>query len=251
MAVQTILPAQPAPANLQVFLLIGQSNMVGRGIVEAQDREPIARVWAQNKNLQWQPAVDPLHWDNVNGGVGVGRSFARLLAHANSNVHIGLVPAAVGGTSIQQWAPGGALYTEALRRVRAALATGTLRGILWHQGEADSKVEETARGHLQRLGAFFDTLRADLGAPDVPVVVGEIGEFLYTRGAGGYPFALAINEQLALTPVAIFRTAFVSSAGFGHIGDELHFNAEAQREFGRRYGLAFLSLDPAWSTLPK
>ena len=241
------LKAQPTPPNLQIFLLIGQSNMVGRGIAEPQDRQPIPRVFAMNKDLQWQPAADPLHWDNVNAGVGMGCSFARWLARENPTAQIGLVPAAVGGTSLLQWSPGDALYTEALRRLRAALPSGKLRGILWHQGEADSKDMATASNYLPRLGLFIGNLRDDVGVPDVPFVVGEIGEFLYARKAGGYPLALAINEQLALTPVSIYRMAFASSAGLGHIGDELHFNAESQREFGRRYALAFLSLDPTWS----
>ena len=241
-----IPPAFAQPADMQIFLLIGQSNMVGRGIIEAEDRVPIPRVYAINADLKWQPAVDPLHWDNPNGAVGLGRSFARVLAQADPGRNIGLVPAASGGTSLLQWAPGDRLCNEALRRLRAVLPTGRLRGILWHQGEADSRDDNMAWNYLPRLGDFIDRLRADLGEPHIPVVVGEIGEFLYTRKAGGYQNALSINQQLALVPVSIYRTAFASSAGFGHIGDELHFNAAAQREFGRRYGLAYLSLDPTW-----
>jgi hypothetical protein len=237
--------AQSQPRNLELFLLIGQSNMVGRGVVEEIDRQPIPRVWAQDKDLKWQPATDPLHWDNTQAGVGPGRPFARWLAQVNPKVEIGLIPAASGGTSLQQWAPGGQLYTEALRRLRAALLSGKLRGILWHQGERDSR-DDSAFTYIGRLGEFVEQLRRDVGASDIPIVVGEIGEFLYTRNDTNYLNALLINQQLALVPVSIYRTAFVSSAGLGHIGDELHFNAASQREFGRRYALAFLSLDPAW-----
>ncbi len=249
----SLAAAQPAPRDVQIFLLIGQSNMVGRGAIEPQDREVIPRVYAVNESLVWQAAVDPLHWDNAAAGVGLGRSFARVLAALNPNVNIGLVPAAVGGTSLAEWTPGetpSRLYTEALRRLSAVRGTGTLRGVLWHQGERDSRDEVSFVDYLPRLGALFERLRRDLNAPDVPIVVGEIGEFLYTRTAGGYPNALAVNERLALAPVSIFRTAFVSSAGLGHIGDELHFNAESQREFGRRYALAYLSLDPDWVPQP-
>jgi len=42
------------------------------------------------------------------------------------------------------------------------------------------------------------------------------------------------------------RSAFVSSAGLGHRGDELHFDAAGFREFGRRYAHAFLGLDASW-----
>lgn len=244
--------AQTPPGNLQVFLLIGQSNMVGRGLVESEDRAPIPRVWAQNRNLEWQPATDPLHWDNANAGVGPGRAFARLLAHANPNLAIGLIPAASGGTSLEQWSPGGNLYNEALRRLRAGLvAGGALRGILWHQGERDSRDPQMARDYLYRLGAFLGRLRQDLNAPYIPFLVGGIGEFLPTRREGGYESAAFINEQLALMPVTNFRAGFVSSAGLGHIGDELHFNAESQREFGRRYALQFLSMDPTWAKAPR
>lgn len=239
------LLAQSQPKELELFLLIGQSNMVGRGVVEEIDRQPFARVWSLDKDLRWQAAVDPLHWDNAQAGVGPGRTFARWLAQANPNVEIGLIPAAVGGTSLEQWAPGGQLYLEAMRRLKAALPSGRLRGILWHQGERDSR-DNSAFNYIGRLGEFVDQLRKDVGVADVPIVVGEIGEFLYTRNDTSYPNALLINQQLALVPVSIFRTAFVSSAGLGHIGDQLHFNAAAQREFGRRYALAFLSLDPSW-----
>ena len=45
----------------QLFLLIGQSNMAGRGPVEAQDKEIIPGVFMLNKEMAWAPAVDPLH----------------------------------------------------------------------------------------------------------------------------------------------------------------------------------------------
>lgn len=235
--------------NMQVFLLIGQSNMVGRGSIEAQDREPMPDVFSQDKNLHWQPAVDPLHWDNANAGVGPGRSFARVLRKANPHLTIGLVPAAVGGTGLDEWQPGGKLYNEAVRRVTPALQSGTLRGILWHQGERDSRdnfTEADARTYIPRFGFMIDTLRRELGAPATPVVVGQIGEYLYERPQHDYPHAFAINEMLSQIPVNVYRTGFASSAGLGHIGDVLHFNAASQRELGRRYGHAFLALDAAW-----
>jgi hypothetical protein len=39
----------------------------------------------------------------------------------------------------------------------------------------------------------------------------------------------------------------VSSSGLTHKGDELHFDARSLREFGRRFGLAYLSLDAEWA----
>ncbi len=85
------------------------------------------------------------------------------------------------------------------------------------------------------------SLREDLSLPDVPVVVGQLGEFYEA------PFASVVNEQLAMTPIGISRIAFVNSHGLKPKSDNVHFDAAALREFGRRYAHGFLMLDPQWS----
>ena len=65
--------------------------------------------------------------------------------------------------------PGHDLYTNAVFRTKAALASGgRLRGILWHQGEADSWAKETAETYAVRLTNMVTQLRRDLalGLPD-------------------------------------------------------------------------------------
>jgi hypothetical protein len=234
--------AQNAPRrDLQLFLLIGQSNMAGRGAVEAEDLEPIPGVFALKEDLEWAPAVDPLHFDKPDiAGVGIGRSFARTLLAAQPGAAIGLIPAAFGGTSLDEWKPDGKLYADAVRRARAAMQSGKLRGILWHQGESDTGKEALARSYRERFQAMIARLRADLGAAEVPVVVGELGEF----HAGG--FDAVVNEQLAILPLKVPRSAFVSSAGLTDKGDKTHFDTKSLHEFGRRYALAFMSLDAGW-----
>lgn len=227
--------------NLELFLLIGQSNMAGRGQVEAQDREPIRGVYVLNREMKWAPAVDPLHFDKPDiAGTGLARTFARYLLRQNPKASIGLIPAAFGGTSLDQWAPGGELYQNAVRRAREAAKSGRLRGILWHQGEADSGKEENAKSYRRRFAAMIRQLRQDLGAGDIPVVVGQIGEFYRA------PFARTVQEEQALIPLMVPRSAFVSSAGLGHKGDGVHFDSAALRELGRRYAHAYLSLELDW-----
>jgi carbohydrate esterase-like sialic acid-specific acetylesterase len=231
----------PPPKEMELFLLIGQSNMAGRGVVEAQDREALPAVWTLNKDLEWTPAVDPLHSDKPEiAGVGIGRSFAKALIERNPGRAIGLVPCAFGGTSLDQWKPGGELYTSAVKRARAAMKAGRLRGILWHQGEADSNDEAKARSYVERFGGLIRTLREDVGAPDVPLVAGQLGEFFQA------PFAGVVNEQLALIAVSVRRAGFVPSGGLVHKGDRVHFDSPSLREFGRRYAMAFLMLDAEW-----
>jgi hypothetical protein len=233
------------PSDLQLFLLIGQSNMAGRGAIEERDRQPIPRVLMLNKSDEWVPAIDPVHFDKPQiAGVGIARTFGRVLAGANPSVTIGLIPSAVGGTSLDEWKPDGKLYTEAVRRARVGMKSGKLRGILWHQGEADSNPER-AGTYRKRFEAFITRLRADLGAPDVPVVVGGLGEF-YGQGDRAES-ARTVNEQLATIPLVVPHSAFVSSAGLVHKGDSVHFDAASAREFGRRYAYVFLTLDPSWA----
>lgn len=232
--------AQPAPSGLDLFLLTGQSNMAGRGEVEAQDRTPVDGVWALNKEMKWVPAADPLHWDRPTAGVGLGRSFALRMRAANPRRSIGLVPCAVGGSSLEQWTVGGAIFTEAVRRAAIASKAGTIRGILWHQGEAESGSAANAESYRERFSVVMSALRSETGAGGVPVAVGQLGTFFRRDEAA------RVNQQLAMLPLTFQRCAFVSSAGLVHKGDDVHFDSASLQEFGRRYALAYLSLDPDW-----
>ena len=217
------------PENLDLFLLIGQSNMAGRGIVEAQDRVPIPGVYALQKDDTWAPAIDPLHWDKPEiAGVGIGRSFARAVGGS-----IGLIPAAFGGTSLEQWKPGSPLFNEAVRRAKVATKSGQLRGILWHQGEADSDKRELAETYAARWMTMIIALKKELGLPNVVVVVGELGYFLEPDK---HPYATEVNRQLHALQVNV-----ASAEGLHDKGDYLHFDAEGQREFGKRYAKAYLT----------
>jgi hypothetical protein len=220
--------------DLQLFLLIGQSNMAGRGVIEPQDKVPHPRVFVLTKELTWAPAVDPLHYDKPERiGVGLASSFGRSIAGDQPRAAVGLIPAAFGGTSLDEWKPGGALYTEAVKRARVAMKQGTLVGILWHQGEEDAAPERAAT-YPERFAAMIAQLRSDLEAKDVPVVVGEIGRFVENSSA--------INEALAKIPAHVPRSAFVSSERLTDKGDKLHFDSAALREFGRRYAEAWKAM---------
>jgi hypothetical protein len=138
------------------------------------------------------------------------------------------------------WRPGGyweqtdsAPYDNALHRARLAMTQGVLKGILWHQGESDSK-ENQAELYEDRLVGLIHALRTDLGMADVPFVVGTLGDYF----AEDEPKAHIVNAALRRIPQRVQRAACVESTGLGHKGDRLHFSAEAARELGRRYAQA-------------
>lgn len=239
--------SQPAVSrnSFHLYLLVGQSNMAGRGEVETQDKTPHPRVWVLNKDNKWQPAVEPLHFDKPEiAGTGPGFSFAKKIAAMDSNVAIGLIPCAVGGSAIRFWLPSefyGATksypYDNAIARTKIALQDGMLRGILWHQGESDSDSANSKMygEHLKRLVAQF---RLDLDADSVPFIAGTLPEFFIARR----PYAEIINQAIIQLPQTVPNTRVVSSSGLGHKGDETHFNTPSARRLGERYAAVYLKL---------
>lgn len=231
--------AQP----VEIFLLIGQSNMAGRGVVSDADRSPLAGVFAFSKEKKWVPAVDPIHFDRPDRtGVGLGRSFATTLIEMKAATSVGLIPAAFGGSALHEWMPGSAHYVNAVERAKAALAAAgpnaRLQGILWHQGEADANDEERAVTYRLRFAKMIVALRKDLGAENVPVIVGQLGEFVIEKS---YSQFQRVNAELATLPLHVPLSGFVSSQGLKDKGDQLHFDSPSLKEFGRRYALAWLA----------
>ena len=228
----------PARANLHLYLLAGQSNMAGRGKVTDDDRRAHPRVLALGKDGKWHPAVDPLHWDKGSAGVGLGRSFAIALAEKNPDVVIGLIPTACGGSPISSWEPGGYHgqtkshpYDDAIARAKTAMADGTLKGILWHQGESDCKAESAPK-YQERLTALIARFRKDLNSPAIPVVIGQLGQFKTRPWNDQRRQVDAAHQTVAK---ADDNVGFVSSEGLTCKSDNIHFDAKSLREFGGRY----------------
>ena len=242
-AVAADAPPLPPREKLHLYLLIGQSNMAGRGGMDELSKQAPPRVVKLTKENTWAPATDPLHFDKPIAGVGLGSSFARAMAQANPEATIGLIPCAVGGTPLSRWMKGGDLYAQALERARHALKDGVLKGILWHQGEGDSGTERLATTYGERLAQMVKDLRADLGAGEVPFVAGKLGEFLKRADKDGKPsFWPQVNEQIGAVAKTIPRSAAVESASLQQKGDGVHFDTPSLREFGGRYAEAMRKL---------
>lgn len=243
LAMSAAMPA--AEANLHLYLLIGQSNMAGRGAVDAESAQAHPRVLMLTKDLRWVPAIDPLHFDKAGAGVGPGLAFAKRMAEADSRARIGLIPCAVGGTAIRVWEPGAAdaatkthPYDDMRVRLTAALPAGTLKGVLWHQGEANRGDAATYGASLR---ALVERVRRDAGAPEVPFVAGELSAFRPEVEAA----TTAFNAALRAIAPPIPRFAVVSAAGMQHKGDRLHYDAASARVLGGRYAEAMLKLQLA------
>ncbi len=238
--------------HLDLYLLCGQSNMKGRGVMPEEPKRDPRIVMMHLRDDQWYLARHPLHLTgdaktfqgHDNAGVGPGLAFAEVLAAQDKSASIVLVPCAVGGSSIKLWQKGAKLYEEALRRAKLALQTtapvkARIRGVIWLQGEANANPQELPK-HAERLRAMIEALRADLALPDLPFIACTIGELkpepLLTN-------LKAMNEiQLAL-PKSVPYTACVDARDLKtHIGDAVHFDTAAQNEIGKRFATKLLEL---------
>jgi len=236
-----------------LYLLLGQSNMAGRGAIAFQDSVIPARVASLNRTNKWVVAQDPIHFDKKVAGVGLGRTFGIELAKKTPYGNIGLIPCAVGGSSIDCWKPGG--YHEQTntypwddmeKRIKVALKSGKIKGVLWHQGESDSK-PENCKEYKVKLEDLIQRIRKLCGDENLPFVAGELGKFYVKKQKNTYPKIKRTPAEIVVRSTKRVakndsKVGFVSSNGLKHKGDITHFNAKSYRTLGKRYAKEMLKL---------
>ncbi len=263
---------------LQVFVLSGQSNMVGWG--NSLELDSIARFGHDARLLMfeegtWQPLRPrrpPSQRQQEGWGIneftfGPEIAFARALSEAWPGRRIGIVKQAVGGTGIMAWAPQwdadaaaitgdagkGPLYKVLLAKVRAAVEAedAELRGFAWLQGAKDMRNLRASKRYAENLEQLVAALRRDLGQSDLPVLVG-------TYRAGNLPDSLdglkpteipaaqgrpgGWDVLLAQTTVAerIPRSAAVILRDMPTHAGNIHANTAGMLQAGREYARIFL-----------
>jgi hypothetical protein len=227
--------AQAAPdPSLHLYLLVGQSNMAGRGSVDEESKRSDERVVVLTKEFEWLPATDPLHFDKPVAGVGPGLAFGKAMAAKTTGVRIGLIPCAVGGTSIRLWVPDAFdpvtrthPYSDMLERVKVAQKAGVLKGVLWHQGESDLNASDS---YGEQLRDLIERIRKDC-ATGAPFVAGEVSSFVPNTQEPTRKLNAAIHGLEGQIP----NYGWVSSEGLGHKGDKVHYDTASARALGERY----------------
>lgn len=249
-------PEKPANAQnkeLDIFLLIGQSNMQGVAPIGSLDTVALKNVYLFNDKNNWEPARN-LPGNGMNRYSTVKRiptvlfgpayTFGRKIA-AHTGREIAIVSNARGATRIEWWQKGFTgdpkynapsdfnLYEEAIARAKAALAAAPkgskIKGILWHQGEADNAATRSPQ-YMERLKTLVSDLRKDLGDPNLPFIAGEVGTW-NGRGNNVNPIIRSIKENIP-------HSDWVSSEGLTSINEaknDAHFDNLSQRVFGGRY----------------
>ena len=214
------------------FLLVGQSNMAGRGFLDEAPEIDTTHV-KMLRNGYWVNMFRPVNPDRRFSGTCLAESFAEQYAKVH-DVDAGLIACADGGTCLDQWKEGELLFDHACCMAELAMRTSELKGILWHQGEGDCK-SELYPLYEEKLSAIIDAFRKRLGT-DIPFIVGGIGEYLanYEKEevSKNYVYVNQALQNLAFTKKNV---SYVSSEGLTANPDNLHFNAKSLYAFGLRY----------------
>ena len=223
---------------MKSVLLIGQSNMAGRGFLNE-----VTPIYNENifmlRNGRWQMMAEPVHFDRTVAGVGPAASFAQAWCNANKDEQIGLIPCAEGGSSIDEWDKDGALFRHAVNEAKFAMENSELIAILWHQGESDSHSGKY-KDYYQKLEALVNSFRKELGVLEIPFIVGGLGDYLGKSGFGRSCVEYdLINQELLKYAENNKNSYFVTGKNLYANPDGIHINAESQRRFGIRYFEAY------------
>jgi hypothetical protein len=227
-AMATLLMAGPAWAGhakqgpIKVFILAGQSNMEGQGVVSMDDSHDYNGgkgnlVWSMKfsksadkmKHLQdskgeWVVRDDVQISFKVNGKVRKGGLTVGYTGYGGSS-HIGpelqfghvmgdclnepvlLIKTAWGGKSLyvdfrppSSGGQVGPYYTKMIEEVHAALADlgdqkYEIAGFVWQQGWNDMCTPPAIPEYAQNLVNLVHDIRKEFNVPDLPVVIGELG----------------------------------------------------------------------------
>lgn len=183
--------------KIKVFILSGQSNMVGWGedsklpdnIINGDEHKLMFENGKWQKLKPFKSANKGQTRYGLSGNTfGPEISFAEAISKAYPNETIGIIKSATGGTGILAWSPTwtkeqanrtndggkGDLYKVLLDKVKAAQKEADIEivGFLWQQGGADMTNLEVSNEYFDNLKALIEGLRKDLNLPNLPAFIG-------------------------------------------------------------------------------
>ncbi|MFO7822439.1 MAG: sialate O-acetylesterase [Cyclobacterium sp.] len=217
-----------ARQDMDIYLAIGQSNMAGRAEVKPELADTLAGIFLFS-GTDWLPAANPLNLyssirkDSSMQKLSPAYGFARKIHEYKPERKTGLLVNAKGGSAIEEWMPGSHFFNEIVQRSRQAAEHGTIKGVIWHQGESN-----VGRGdqYLDQISRLIGALRDSLGLPDLPFVAGQVSEDKISRKK--------FNEMILALPDKVPHTAVVMSYGTTTF-DSTHFDSPSQVLLGERY----------------
>jgi hypothetical protein len=228
-----------------VILHLGEANMAGRATVPAElapyfdDTDP--HLWRYLKGGVWAPAHEPLSGDgglpSSPQGAGPGMALLRsalALAPDAYVVSIGRGQSSDFGGSCFSFRKGTPSYEAILEPARELKGRATFAGLfvmLSYSARTDMKALNG--GFAGCLTGLVQEVRADLGEPGLPLV---LGDYERTATATWDPTCCGAPQvimQIAQVPTLVPRVTIVPTNGLT-MQDTHHLNLAGQKEWASR-----------------
>ncbi|MBM83044.1 MAG: hypothetical protein CMJ78_20990 [Planctomycetaceae bacterium] len=265
-----------ADKPLKVFILAGQSNMVGRGNnleLDAGLSKGNDRVLMFEKG-KWQPLKPVKKAQKFQEKLGLTEfsfgpeiAFAHEIAKAWPDERIGIVKFAIGGTSILTWRPDwskedahrvgqarmGSLYKALMSKVAQARKAEEVDfvGVLWLQGGSDMLHFEVAKEYSTHLKALITSIRKDTKVAQLPFLCGsmrrkqdpaDLSDLVPKRVKGRYAGAEFVLKAQWDMQSDIKNTRTVILRSIETHPKNVHFNTAGQLEVGKLFAKEFLEM---------
>ncbi len=250
---------------IRVFVMAGQSNMVGADAhAERIDEFPEFRgagvpqedvrfAWLlghEGRRSEGWEALRPLE------SFGPEITFARRVGQYSSGP-IAIIKSAVGGTTVaKDWNPdapddGLRLYPKTLQLIRESLQSLEQQGlryrveaVLWHQGENDMLDRGLVPNYAKGLERLIGQLRLDLGLPQLKWYIGEVSE----KGIWGMDHRTQLGELFRQQSRVLSRDSQTIWVPTSHLAFEVmgsgqphyHFGTQGQLQLGQAFADAWL-----------
>ncbi|MCK5813936.1 MAG: sialate O-acetylesterase [Cocleimonas sp.] len=224
-------------AKTHIYLLIGQSNMMGKS--KSYRLPPAYHKTPANVSFYYQAQKRKLAQYAY---FGPEVSFAHHVARAFPNDKHIIVKYVASGSYIRQWMPNQPLYKAMIRQIRYSLlpkrskkkTLPVINSIVWMQGESDSRNKASAKRYGGRLTQFIHSLRRDLNAPNSLFIIGAV-----SPKNKGFPEVKQVRAQQKQVHRVVSNTHYVETNDLKTF-DNTHFNASSQMELGKRFAQSYI-----------
>ena len=251
--------------KIEVYLIGGQSNADGHGKSEELTQQQVnqaAKALFFHGNGGGKSPLVANKWIALAAGSGsnpknagkfgpeVGFAIAMQPEFAKKGVQLAVIKYAVGGSNLmEQWKANGLaskdgdgeLYQNFQAKVAMAMqdlakqypaAKISLKGMIWHQGEADTQIER-APYYEENLTRLVADLRATYGK-NLQLLIGQISSDQWVKPREGFGLVVAAQEKVA-NASTLNRLVKSQGAAVDLPSNRIHFNTQGQLLIGQRY----------------
>jgi hypothetical protein len=233
-----------------VFVHFGHSNMAGLAQSPESSRDyfftPQPRLWSYQGGGKFVPAVEPTAPDPpAHLGAGPGMAWLRAAAAAaGPDYHFISVARGRGGATTADYVKGGLYYSTFMDRAVELKGKVTFGGLFIMMGITDRHLPpEEQAGFADRMVQIIADIRADLGAPALPVLHTDYEVEATGELAVDAPVGMLFRPLILSLPRRVMNLAIIPTDGTPLIDDH-HFDMVGQKLWADR-GIGIM-IDRGW-----